>query len=207
MASFSQSFAKITAGALLALGAVCVVGVAPAGADGGGVRVGVVRFQYAREQTEDGIRAKNTLRKLFEKRQKDVDARKADLERMYDDIGRQQGVLSRETFGKRMEDFQKRTADFQTQFLKVNEELQKKQAELVSPIDQRMMRVISRVAKKNGFDVVVDAQAALYARSDLDVTDQVIQLYNGGGDDSGGGDDKGDKKDEKKEAPKDAPKP
>ena len=66
---------------------------------------------------------------------------------------------------------------------------------------------IGRIAKKNGYDVVVDAQAVPYVRSDLDLTGQVIQMYNGG---ASGGDDKeekkDDKKDEKKEAPKEAPK-
>jgi outer membrane protein len=205
MASTARSYLKVAACALLALAAA----TAPSTAASDGraeIRVGVVDATYAVQQTEDGIRASNTLRKLFEKRQKDVDAKKAELEKMYDDIERQQRILSREAFARRMEDFQKRTADFQSQFLKYSEELQKKQAELLGPINQRMTRVTGRIAKKNGFDVIVNAGAVLYVRSDLNVTDQVIQMYNGGGD--GGddaGDDKKDKKDKKDEAPKDAP--
>src|SRR5436305_1326445 len=50
---------------------------------------------------------------------------------------------------------------------------------------KKMMAVISRLAKKNGYELVLDKQAAPYVRQDLDLTEQVIQMYNGGGADPG----------------------
>ena len=163
-------------------------------------KIGVVNVQYAVTQTEDGIRATNTFKKIFDKRQQDLDARQTDLEKMKGDIEKQTRILSREALTRRMEDWQKRMVDLQTLFVEHNKELQKKQGELTSPIMKKMIGVIGRIAKKNGFDVIVDAQAVPYVRSDLDLTDQVIQMYNGGG----GGDDKDkdEKKDDKKEEKK-----
>lgn len=189
---------------LLALGAASAVSDARAD-----TKIGVVNVQYAISQTEDGIRATNTLKKAFDKKQQDLDGRQAELEKMKGDIQKQTSILSREALTRRMEDWQKRMVDLQTVFVDHNKELQKKQSELMAPIMKKMVGSISRIAKKNGYDVIVDAQAALYARQDLDLTDQVIQQYNGGG---GGGDDdkkdgdKGDKKDAPKDAPTDAPK-
>ena len=162
-------------------------------------KIGVVNVQYAVTQTEDGIRATNTFKKVFDKRQQDLDARQSDLEKMKGDIEKQTRILSREALTRRMEDWQKRMVDLQTLFVEHNKELQKKQGELTSPIMKKMIGVIGRIAKKNGYDVIVDAQAVPYVRSDLDLTDQVIQMYNGGG---GGGDDKDKEKDEKKEEKK-----
>lgn len=161
------------------------------------MRIGVVNVQYAVTQTEDGIRATNTFKKLFDKRQQDLDARQADLAKMREDIERQTRILSRESLTRRMEDWQKRMVDLQTTYVDHNRELQKKQAELTNPIMKKMLGVIGRIAKKNGYDVIVDAQAVPYVRGDLDLTDQVIQMYNGGG----GGDE--EKKDEKGEEKKD----
>ena len=62
-----------------------------------------------------------------------------------------------------------------------NQELQKKQAELTQPIIEKTMRIIRRIATSGGYDMVVDKQAVPYSRSDLDLTDRVIQMYNGGG--------------------------
>jgi len=204
----AKAFAPLTKALATGLLAAAALGAtSDARAD---FRIGVVNVQYAVTQTEDGIRATNTFKKVFDKRQQDLDARQTDLEKMKIDIEKQTRILSREALTRRMEDWQKRMVDLQTLFVEHNKELQKRQAELTSPIMKKMISVIGRIAKKNGYDVVVDAQAVPYVRSDLDLTDQVIQMYNGGG--GGGGDDKDkdekkdDKKEEKKEAPKEAPK-
>lgn len=198
MASLTSSLSRTLGVAFLALGAATAASDARAE-----MRIGVVNVQYAVTQTEDGIRATNTFKRLFDRRQQDLDARQADLAKMREDIERQTRILSRESLTRRMEDWQKRMVDLQTTYVDHNRELQKKQAELTNPIMKKMIGVIGRIAKKNGYDVIVDAQAVPYVRSDLDLTDQVIQMYNGGG---GGGDDADKDKKDDKEAPKDAPK-
>jgi outer membrane protein len=42
------------------------------------------------------------------------------------------------------------------------------------------MALVARVAKQGSYDLVIDRQAAPYARPDIDLTDRVIQLYNAG---------------------------
>jgi outer membrane protein len=74
----------------------------------------------------------------------------------------------------------------QTVFVDYEKELQKKQTELTNPIIQRIVAIVSHIAKEKGYDIVIDKQAAPYARPDLDLTDRVIQEYNSGG----GADDK-----------------
>jgi len=38
--------------------------------------------------------------------------------------------------------------------------------------------IIRRLATQEGYDVVLEKQAATYFRADLDLTDKVITLYN-----------------------------
>ena len=54
------------------------------------------------------------------------------------------------------------------------------QTDLTSPIIKKLMGLIGRLAKKNSYDVVLDKQAAPYVRPDLDLTEQVVQMYNSG---------------------------
>jgi hypothetical protein len=42
------------------------------------------------------------------------------------------------------------------------------------------MTTIKRIAGTDGFDLIVDRATVAYARSDLDLTDRVIQMANGG---------------------------
>lgn len=157
-------------------------------------RIAVVDVQHAVMQTEDGIRAQATLKKQFDKSQQELDGKQIELQKAREDIERQSRVLSREALQKRMEDWQRRMVDLQTVFVEYNKQLQKKQGELTGPIIKKMIGMISRLAKKNGYELVIDKQAAPYARSDLDLTEQVIQMYNSGG---AGGDDPEKPKDDK----------
>ncbi|HRI65742.1 MAG TPA: OmpH family outer membrane protein [Polyangium sp.] len=149
-------------------------------------RIAVVDVQTAVMQTEDGIRAQATLKKLFDKSQRDLDAKQDELQRAREDIERQARVLSREALARRTEDWQRRMVELQTLFVDYNKQLQKKQNELTGPILKKMMGIIARIAKKNGYDVIIDRSATPFARQDLDLTEQVVQMYNSGG--GGGGD-------------------
>ncbi|UQA54853.1 OmpH family outer membrane protein [Polyangium aurulentum] len=160
-----------------ALPALATLAPAPARAEG---RIAVVDVQQAVMQTEDGIRAQATLKKHFDKRQKDLDAKQEELQKAREDIERQQRVLSREALARRMEDWQRRMVELQTVFVDYNKELQKKQSELTGPIIKKLLGIVTRVAKKNGYELILDKQAAPYARPDLDLTEQVIQMYNSG---------------------------
>ncbi len=148
-------------------------------------RIAVVDVQTAVMQTEDGIRAQATLKKLFDKSQRDLDAKQEELQRAREDIERQARVLSREALARRTEDWQRRMVELQTVYVDYNKQLQKKQGELTGPILKKMLGIISRLAKKSGYDVIIDRSATPYARQDLDLTEQVVQMYNSGG---GGGD-------------------
>src|SRR6187399_1119471 len=145
------------------------------------MRVGVVDTQRAVMETEDGLRMQATLKKLFDSRQRELDKKQEDLQKERDDIDKQRDVLSKVALAKRMAKWQREMVQLQQVFVDYNEELQKKQGELTQPIFQKAMGIIRRLATQDGFDVIVDKQAVPYSRSDLDVTDRVITLFNQGG--------------------------
>lgn len=168
---------------VLALATLPLVVSSNAAADS---RIAVVDVQTAVMQTEDGIRAQATLKKLFDKSQRDLDAKQEELQRAREDIERQARVLSREALARRTEDWQRRMVELQTVYVDYNKQLQKKQSELTGPILKKMLNIIARLAKKNGYDVIIDRSATPYARQDLDLTEQVVQMYNSGGGGGGG---------------------
>ncbi|HEY4117290.1 MAG TPA: OmpH family outer membrane protein [Byssovorax sp.] len=161
-----------------------------------GSKLGVVDVQHAVMATEDGIRAQATLKKLFDKRQQDLDAKQTELQKARQDIERQSHVLSREALQKLMEDWQRRMLALQQVFLDYNKELQGKQGELTQPIIKKMVTIIGKIAKKNSYELIIDKPAVPYARPDLDLTEQVVQMYNGG--DTSDSNAPDDKKDDKK---------
>ena len=146
-----------------------------------GQRVGVVDVQRAVMQTEDGLRAQATLKKLFDAKQVELNRRQAELQKQKEDIDKQAKVISKEAYSKRLEELQKQMMELQTVFVDYNKELDKKQKELTEPIFEKIMGIVKRIATTENFDLVVDKATVAYVRTDLDLTDKCIQMYNSGG--------------------------
>jgi outer membrane protein len=148
------------------------------------LKFAVVDVQRAVMETEDGLRAQATLKKFFDKRQQELDAKQTELQKQREEIEKQSKVLSQQALQKRMEEWQKQMVELQTVFVEYNKELQKKQGELTQPIYGKVVALLRRMATQDGYDAILEKQAVPYMRNDLDLTDRVIQMYNGGG---GGG--------------------
>jgi outer membrane protein len=142
------------------------------------MRVAVVDTQRAVMETEDGLRAQATLKKLFDKRQRELDQKQKDLQKEREELEKNRDKLATEAMQKRAETWQREMAQVQAVFVEYNKELQQKQNELTSPIVQKAVGIIRRLATQEGYDMVLERQAATYFRSDLDLTDKVITLYN-----------------------------
>lgn len=185
---------------LLALAAFALVLTSAPGAFAQ-MRVAVVDTQRAVMETEDGLRAQATLKKLFDKRQRELDQKQKDLQKEREELEKNRDKLATEAMQKRAETWQREMAQVQSVFVEYNKELQQKQNELTSPIVQKAVGIIRRLATQEGYDLVLERQAATYFRTDLDLTDKVITLYNR---DNGGAAPKADKPPAEKPA---APKP
>lgn len=169
MISSQRIFVNVAlVGALSALGATAAAEM----------KIAVVDTQRAVMETEDGLRAQASLKKHFDKRQRELDEKQTSLQKEREDIEKQKDVLSKQALQARVDKWQKDMAELQTVFVEYNRELQKRQGELTQPIFQKAMGIIRRLATQSGFDVVIDKQAVPYHRSDLDLTDRVITEYN-----------------------------
>src|SRR5580700_72815 len=145
------------------------------------MRVAVVDVQRAVMQTEDGLRAQANLKKLFDTKQQELNRKQTDMQKEKDDIEKQAKVLSKEALAKRADDWQKQMVELQQVFMEYNKELEKKQKEITDPIFERVMGIVKRLATTENFDLVIDKNTAAYVRTDLDLTDRCIQIYNSGG--------------------------
>ncbi len=145
-------------------------------------KIAVVDIQRAALETEDGLRAQAQLRKYFDRRQAELNARQDDLLRKKDEIERQSKVLSKDALMRAMEDWQHQMLELQGVYGGYQDELARKRNEITAPIFARISQILKKVAKRDGYDIILERQAVPYARQDLDLTDLVITLYNSGED-------------------------
>ena len=144
------------------------------------MKVAVVDVQRAVMETEDGLRAQATLKKYFDRRQGDLNAKQEDLLRRKDEIEKQSKVLSQAALARAMEEWQRQMNEVQQVFLDYNKELQKKQGEITAPIFARVSALLRKVSKRDGYDLVLERQAVPYVRTEFDITDAIITMYNTG---------------------------
>lgn len=145
-------------------------------------KIAVVDLQRAINETEDGRKSKEKLKKLFESRQQGLDKKQQDLKKLKDELDTQKNVLSREAMETKVETYQKLLAELQQIYMEYQRELAEKEGELTKSIVERMERILRRIGQTDGYSMIVERGEAgvIYVPSNYDLTDVVIQRYNAG---------------------------
>lgn len=142
------------------------------------VRIAVVDMQRALLETNDGRRAKNQLKKLFESRQEQLNRRQEGLKRMKETLEKQARVLDRATLEKRSVEYQKSVVELQQSYMEYQQELAQKEAELTKQILVNLQGVVRQIGQSENFTFILDQGAVIWAPTHVDITDRVIVDYN-----------------------------
>jgi outer membrane protein len=158
--------------------ALCTVSHAHAQA----AKIAVVDMQRALNETEDGRKAKSSLKKVFEERQKQLDKQQNDLKTMKESLEKQRDVLSRDVLAKKLDEYQKAFAELQTTYMEFQKELGSKEGDLTKDIIERMQRIMRHVGQTEGYALIIERNEAgvIYVPTNYDLTDLLIQRYNAG---------------------------
>jgi outer membrane protein len=145
-------------------------------------KIAVVDLQRAINETEDGRKAKDRLKKLFESRQKGLDQKQQELKKLKDELDQQKNVLSRDALEAKVESYQKQLVDLQQVYVEYQRELAEKEGELTKTIVERMEKILRRIGQTEGYSLIVERgeSGVIYVPTNLDLTDVVIQRYNAG---------------------------
>ena len=147
-------------------------------------RVGVLDPQAVIEKSKSGSRALAGLKEHAQARETVMKNDQKELEKLQEELnaasaslGDEEKKQRQERFGKKFQEWQKRGQEYQA-------ELGQKQKELVQEYMAKIEEATSIVAKRHGFDVVVDKgsettlKIVLYHRDGLDLTNEVIKEFD-----------------------------
>lgn len=145
------------------------------------MRIAVVDSQRAVLESEDGLRVQASLKKMFDEKQRELDTKQNDLQKERQELEKQRNTLKPDVLQARAEKWQAEAAQVQQMFMEYNRELQRKQSELMQPILNQTLSVVQRIAKAEGYSLVIERQAVTYFQPEFDITERVIRGYNDGG--------------------------
>lgn len=141
----------------LTLAACMLVCVGIAGARAQGHKLGYIDFQDLMQQMPEYKKA-NTDMELFGKQLEDeLKKMSAELEKKYDDYQKQEPKMAeaiKDVKQKELRDMQSRIQEFQTS---AQQNVRKKEEELLKPIIEKAKKTISDVAKENSYYYIFDS--------------------------------------------------
>ncbi len=143
------------------------------------MKIGFVDMQKAIQATKAGKSAKKSLEKEFKAKKKQLDKKQSDIQKMAKDLEKRAMVLSDEIRVEKQRELQTSQLKFQKEVAESQLEIQKRERELTKPIIDKLLKTLDKVAKKNGYDMVLQKNdmVLLWAKNSHDLTAEVIKEF------------------------------
>lgn len=175
------------------LAAACLFGTAagwaqsaPAGgapaAVGTGKLVGIINLRGAIGNTAEGKSASAELQSQFAPRSQEIDNLTKQINDLQQKLQAGQGKLNQDEEARLTAEGQKLTQRLNRRQSDFQEDAQSAQQEVFERIGRKMVDVLDRYARENGYSVVLDVSGQnspiLYASNQIDVTQEIVRLYD-----------------------------
>lgn len=143
------------------------------------VKVAVVDRQAVASDLEEFKAAKSRLQATLNAKQKDLEKEKDSLTKEREMLDKQMETMNDEAKRAKRTEFEQKAQAFALKFQRSQAELAEAEQKEMEAINGRMQQVIEQVAQREGFTLILDKHPfVLYSPRSLDVTNDVVRLYN-----------------------------
>jgi outer membrane protein len=144
------------------------------------MKVGYVDMQRALNETDDGRKAKEKLKKEFDQKQKELDEQQNQLKKDIEDLDKKRTLLPADKVRDKETELRAKLEKVQQTYMRHQQDLSAKEQKETQKIFERMTKIISEIAAAENFSMIVDKSALVFAKPHLDLTNELIRRYNGG---------------------------
>ena len=146
------------------------------------IKLGYVDLQRALNETEDGRKAKASLKKVFDAKQKELDEQQEDFKKAKEDLDKKRTLMNADSVRNKEQELAAKFEKVQQSYMRHQKDLQEKEGEVTQKIFERMQKIIQKIAQAENFSMVLDKTQAgiIFAKQHLDLTNDVIRRYNSG---------------------------
>jgi outer membrane protein len=174
--------AAVAAAFLISSGGAWAQAAPAAVATGGGKLVGIINLRGAIGATAEGKQASAQLQSEFAPRSAEIDNLTKQINDLQQKLQAGQGKLSQEEEERLTAEGQRLTQRLDRRRSDFQEDASAAQQEVLERIGRKMVDVLDRYARENGFSVVLDTSGQnspiLYASDQINVTQDIIHLYD-----------------------------
>jgi len=155
---------------------------APAAGASSGVKVGIVSIQDAIANTNEGKKELEALQQKFSPRQAALQTQGEEIENLKKQLQTQGDKLSEEERANRIRVATEKQKSLQRNAEDFQNEVQTAEQEILNRLGKKMLDVLEKYARDNGYAVVMDVSnpqtPVLYANPGTNITKPLIEAYN-----------------------------
>jgi outer membrane protein len=173
-------FAMIAAACVFGASALRAQSAAPGSATG--TKIGVINVRQAIASTAEGKQAGAELQSQFAPRQNELEGLNKQINDLRQRIDSGTGKLSPEELARLQREGEVKARQIQRKQDEYQEDVNAAQAEVFDRIGRKMVDVLDRYARENGYVAVLDNSAQntpiLFASTNIDLTQDIVRLYD-----------------------------
>lgn len=147
-----------------------------------GTRIGIVNIQDAIIATNEGKKEFDALQQRFAPKQNDLKSLNDEVEKMKADLQAKGDKLNEDERAKQVKLLEAKQKTLQRNFDDAQSEFQQAEQEVVNRIGQKMLNVMDKYAKTNGYAVIIDVSnpqtPVLWASQGNYITKDIVDAYN-----------------------------
>lgn len=163
--------------------AACLLMTAPAwGQAAAGSKLGVINVRQAIVTTAEGKQASAELQSQFASRQNELENMNKQINDLRQRLSAGNATLSDDEKARLTRQGETLARQLQRKQDEYQEDVNAAQSEVIDRIGRKMLDVLDRYARENGYSAVLDTSQQntpiLYASSQIDVTQEIVKLYD-----------------------------
>jgi outer membrane protein len=145
-------------------------------------KVAVINIQGAIISTKDGQKAAAELNSKTAPKKRELEQKQNDINAMQEQLNKGTNTLSDTAKNDLYKGIESKKKSLQREVEDAQADLEADQQKLLQQLGQKILAVIEKYARDNGFTLVVDVSSpqtpVLYASPSIDITKEIIELYD-----------------------------
>jgi outer membrane protein len=144
------------------------------------VKIGIIDFQKVLTTSNMGKAAKAEIDQKGKAMDAELKKKGAEIEDTKQKLERESMVMSKDMRDKKERELQINIFDYKNLQQKYMTEFKSYEAQLIKGIQSSVIDIVEQIGKKDGYTMIVEKREAgvIYAKSSIDITDQVIATFN-----------------------------
>ena len=145
-------------------------------------KVGIIHIQNAIISTKDGQKAAQELQTKFDPKRKSLEAKQGEIASLQQELSKGSNTMAEAKRLSLTRDIDQKTKSLNRDSEDAQAEFDQEKNKVLNELGGRLMVIIEKYAKDNGYSLILDVSSpetpVLYAANGVDVTKDIVDLYD-----------------------------